>query len=143
MPQPNYYAPQPNYYAPRPDANGLVRTLSERLKINGIIWIVIAALQILAGLTGAVWTAVIGVLNIVSAVKDINYSKAVLVDPRGIVGSFESLTSPIITLVYNLLIGGIIGIAGSIYYFIALRGFVMENRNAFLSLEANYAPQFR
>ena len=113
----------------------LLNKLSERLKINGIIWIVIAVIQILIGLGGAWFTLIVGVLNIVSAVKDMNYSKEVLQNPAGIVANFESLTSPIITLAYNLVIGGVIGVVGSIYYFIALRGFVMENKNAFLAME--------
>ena len=115
--------------------NNLLTKLSERIKINGIIWIVVAALQILIGLSGAWFTLIVGVLNITTAIKDMNYSKAVLENPNGIVGNYESLTSPIVTLVYNLVIGGVIGVAGSIYYFIALRGFVMENKDAFLALE--------
>ena len=147
QPQPYNYQYQPynqqyQPYPPQANANQLVQKLSQRLKVNGIIWIVIAVFQILLGLTGAVWTAVIGVLNIVSAIKDINYSKAVLENPQGIVSNFESLTSPIITLVYNLVVGGIVGVIGSIYYFVALRGFVMENKNAFLALEASQAPQY-
>ena len=47
----------------------------------------------------------------------------------------KPLTGPIITLIYNLLIGGVIGVAGSIYYFAAVRGYVMENEQAFLELE--------
>ena len=134
-----YYAPTPYsapnaYSAPAPQ-NFLLTKLSERIKTNGIIWIVIAVLQILIGLSGAWFTLIVGVLNIVSAVKDMNYSKAVLTNPNGIVSNYESLTSPIITLVYNLVIGGVIGVVGSIYYFVALRGFVMENKNAFLALE--------
>ena len=113
--------------------------LSERLKINGIIWIVIAVLQIIIGLCGTILPLVVGILNIISAVKDLNYSKTVLENPNGIVKYFESLTSPIITLVYNLLIGGVIGVVGSTYYFIALRGFVMENESAFLALENSIA----
>ena len=115
--------------------DSLLTKLSERIKINGIIWIVVAVLQIIIGLSGTLLPLIVGVLNIISAVKDMNYSKAVLENPNGIVSNYESLTSPIITLVYNLVIGGVIGVVGSLYYFIALRGFVMENKNAFLALE--------
>lgn len=113
----------------------LLTKLSERIKINGIIWLVIGVLQIIIGLCGTWLPLIVGVLNMISAVKDMNYSKTVLENPTGIVTNFESLTSPIITLVYNLVIGGFIGVIGSIYYFVALRGFVMENKNAFLALE--------
>jgi hypothetical protein len=122
-------------------SHDLVLKLSERMKTSGIIWIVIAVIQIIIGLCGTILPLVIGVLNIISAVKDMNYSKAILEDPRGIVSNFEPITSPIITLVYNLIIGGVIGVAGSAYYFIALRSFVMEHKEAFLALENNCAPQ--
>ena len=132
---PNY---APNYapvYAQPVFQNPYLTKLSERLKVNGIIWIVVAVIQIIIGLLGTWVPLLVGVLNIVSAIKDLNYSNTVLVNPRGIVSNFEPLTSPIITLVYNLVVGGMIGVAGSIYYFIALRGYVMENKNAFLALE--------
>lgn len=137
-------APNPNaasyttpYTAPyaAPNANSLLKKLSERIKTNGIIWIVIAVLQIIIGLSGTILPLIVGVLNMISAVKDMNYSKEVLNNPVGIVNNFESITSPVITLVYNLVIGGVIGVVGSLYYFIALRGFVMENKNEFLALE--------
>lgn len=124
-----------NPVPPAAGRNALLLKLSERLQINGIIWIIIAVIQILIGVLGAWFTLLVGVLNIVSAVKDLSYSKTVLENPSGIVGTFEPVTSPIITLAYNLLIGGVIGVVGSVYYFIALRGFVMENKDAFRSIE--------
>ena len=45
------------------------------------------------------------------------------------------MTMPIIVLVYNLLVGGVIGVAGSIYYFVAVRGYIMEHKNEFIDLE--------
>ena len=117
------------------NTNGLLIKLSERLKINGIIWIVIAALQILIGIFGFYWILIVGVLNIVSAIKDIQYSKTILTNQNGIVKNFEPLTRAVITLAYNILIGGIVGVFGSIYYFIAIRGFVMENKNEFYAME--------
>lgn len=116
-------------------ANALLTKLSERIKTNSIIWIVIAVLQIIIGVSGVWFPLIVGVLNLIHAVNDMSYSTTVLENPNGIVSNYESLTSPIITLVYNLLIGGVIGVAGSIYYFIALRGFVMENKQSFLALE--------
>jgi len=116
-------------------ANALLTKLSERIKTNSILWIVIAVLQIIIGISGVWLPLIVGVLNLIHAVNDMTYSTTVLENPNGIVSNYESLTSPIITLVYNLLIGGVIGVAGSIYYFIALRGFVMENKQSFLALE--------
>ena len=61
--------------------------------------------------------------------------QTVLEKPDGIVDKFEPIAGPVITLVYNLVIGGIIGVVGSIYYFIAIRNYVMENKQFFASLD--------
>ena len=113
----------------------LLQKLSQRLKINGIVWIVIAVLQILLGLTGQIWTLVVGVLNIIGAVSDMNQSTRVLTDPTGIVSKYEPIGGAIVVLIYNLLIGGMIGVIGSIYYFVAIHGYVMEHKQAFLEIE--------
>ena len=63
------------------------------------------------------------------------YSKTLLENPTGIVAKFEPLTGPIITLIYNLIIGGVIGVVGSIYYFVAIRNYVMENKRSFCDLD--------
>lgn len=78
---------------------------------------------------------IVGVLNIVSAITDIKNSKRVLTNQNGIVKAYEPLANAIIALVYNLVIGGVIGVLGSIYYLIFVRGFVMENKIQFLSME--------
>ncbi|MBQ8769495.1 MAG: hypothetical protein IJZ15_07650 [Oscillospiraceae bacterium] len=118
------------------DCSGLINTLAQRMNINGIIWLVIGILQVIGGLTLNWFLLIVGVLNIISSIQDMNYSKALPDNPTGIVAKFEPLTGPIITLVYNLVIGGVIGVVGSIYYFVAIRNYVMENKQAFESLDA-------
>lgn len=118
------------------DTAALLNTLSERLKINGIIWLVIGILQILGGIFINWFLLIVGALNIVSSIQDMTYSKTLLETPTGIVAKFEPIIGPIITLVYNLVIGGVIGVAGSIYYFVAIRNFVMENKESFATLDA-------
>jgi len=114
----------------------LIQTVSERFNINGIIWLVIGCLQILIGIFLSWWALIIGVLNIISAVQDMKYSKEVLEYPVGVVEKVRSLVGPIISLIYNLIFGGVIGVAGNIYYLVAIRGYVMENEAAF----AQFAP---
>ena len=109
----------------------LVRKLAEKVKTNAIIWLVIGILQVLAGIFGGWFVLIVGVLNIISSVQDMNYSKALPENPTGIVQKFEPITGPVITLIYNLIFGGIIGVVGSIYYFVGIRSFVMENKAAF------------
>lgn len=119
------------------DSNVLLNTLSQRLNTNGIIWLVIGILQILGGLFINWFLLIVGVLNIVSSVQDMKYSKTLHENPTGIVAKFEPITGPVITLIYNLIIGGVIGVVGSIYYFVAIRNYVMENKQFFVSLDAN------
>ena len=120
------------------DGTILMNTLSQRVNTNAIIWLVIGILQIIGGIFINWFLLIVGVLNIISSVQDMKYSKVLLEKPTGVVAKFESLTGPIITLIYNLVIGGIIGVIGSIYYFVAIRSYVMENKQFFASLdEAN------
>lgn len=74
--------------------------------------------------------------HIISSIQDMQYSKVLLKNPKGIIAKFEPLTGPIITLIYNLIIGGVIGVVGSIYYFVAIRNYVMENKQFFASFDA-------
>lgn len=113
----------------------LLITLSQRLNTNGIIWLVIGIIQILCGIFINWFLLIVGVLNIISSVQDMQYSKTMLENSSGIVAKFEPLTGPIITLIYNLVIGGVIGVVGSIYYFFAIRNYVMENKQLFASLD--------
>lgn len=117
----------------------LVNDLSARLKTNGVIWICIASIQILAGIAFDWILLIIGVLNIISAINDLTYSKTVLDNPTGVVNRFEPLTGAIIVLIYNLIFGGIIGVIGSVYYLTAIRGFVVSNKTAFLQIEEKYS----
>ena len=117
------------------DGTALLNTLAQRLNTNGIIWLVIGILQILGGLFINWFLLIVGVLNIVSAIQDMNYSKTLKVNPVGIVAKFEPIAGPVITLIYNLVIGGVIGVVGSIYYFVGIRNFVMENKQYFASLD--------
>ena len=87
------------------------------------------------GIAGNWIILIVGVLNLISSIQDINYSKSFPANPVGIVSKVKPLTGPIITLIYNLIIGGVIGVAGSIYYFVAVRGYVVENEQAFLEIE--------
>ena len=118
------------------DETTMLNTLSQRLNTNGIIWLVIGILQILGGLFLNWFLLIVGVLNIISSIQDMNYSKTLLENPTGIVAKFEPITGPVITLIYNLIIGGVIGVVGSIYYFVAIRNYVMENKQFFASLDA-------
>ncbi len=111
--------------------NNLLSQLSERVKLNGIIWLIIGIIQIVLGMEYGWGLMLVGGLNIASSIQDMNYSKTVLTSPQGIVEHFQSLTVPIIVLVYNLIFGGVIGVAGSVYYLVGVRNFVLSNEKTF------------
>ena len=113
-------------------AGDLVNTLSVRYNTYGIIWIVIEIIQIIS-----VACIPVGVWNLYAAYTNIKYGKSIRRNPTNIVASHIPLTGIIIVLVINLLFGGVVGVAGSIYYLFAIRAFVMENKDAFLSIEAS------
>lgn len=113
----------------------VLKKLSEKMKIYGIIWLVIAVIQILLGIFLYWMFLIIGVVNIVTSVMGLKYSKDVLEKPSGIVEKFQPIAGPIFTLVYNFLFGGVIGVIGSIYYFVGIRNYVMENKELFKAIE--------
>ena len=115
----------------------LINKLSVRQKTNGIIWLVIGCIQIILGLTGFWGALIVGILNIISSVKDIKKSSYILTNQNGIVNEYEPITGAIVVLIYNILIGGVIGILGSIYYLLFVRGFVMENKTQFLLMQTD------
>lgn len=117
------------------NAEKLLHQLSERYKINGIIWIVVAVIQIILGIFVNWVCLIVGVLNIISAIQDIIFSGKILKNPNGIVDKVRPLVGAILILIYNVIFGGVLGIAGSIYYLVGIRNFVMENEGEFKSLE--------
>ena len=122
-------------YGTYTDTSTVLNTLSQRLNTNGVIWLVIGVLQLLGGLFLNWFLLIVAVANIVSAVQDMRYSKTVLSNPRGVVAKFTPIFGPVVILVYNLIIGGIIGVIGSLYYFFAIRSYVMEHRSLLQSLD--------
>ena len=128
-------APQNSQFGYSPVSYSIVDTITQRIKTNGIIWIVVAVIQILVGLFLSWPTLIVGVLNLISSIQDINYSSEFPKNPVGIVDKMKPIGGAIVVLIYNLLIGGIIGVAGSVYYLIAVRGYVLENERAFLEIE--------
>ncbi len=110
-----------------------IKTLSKREKISAILWLVLGIVQIIscAGVICGAW-------NIYCAICRLKQSKAVLTPYPGLVKTYDSwMTTIIIGMVINLLIGGVIGVAAAIYDMLAIRGYVMENKQTFEELEAD------
>lgn len=131
---------QPKAATATVNTKSLVDTYASRTKTNGIIWIVIGVIQAILGIT-LNWTLlIIAALNIYSSIQDFDFSNKVVQNPVGIVEREKPLTMPLIALGYNLVFGGVIGVAGSIYHLLAIRNYVLENEAAFLEIEASATP---
>ena len=85
------------------NAEKLLHQLSERYKINGIIWIVVAIIQIILGIFVNWICLIVGVLNIISAIQDIIFSGKMLKNPNGIVDKVRPLVGAILILIYNVI----------------------------------------
>lgn len=130
------------------DKEECVSSLCTRLNINGIIWIAIAVLQGLIsilyyselGVISGIMLDLIAIINIIYGIYNLRLGSeidnAVYYGREiHIVKKFEPLTSPIVTLIFNLILGGIIGIAGSLYYLIGVRQYVLDHRDTFIEIE--------
>ena len=126
----------PNCNSTMNEANTLsddkLKTLSNNIKIESIIWIIIGIYQCLHFFSPL--TILVGVLNIISAVKGLKWSKDIFYYRVGLVNAYKPMATSIIVLIYNLLFGGVVGVIGSIYYFVAIRGYVMDNKDYFNTL---------
>ena len=108
-----------------------VKTLSEREQLSAILWLIIGILQVItiAGVVCGVW-------NIYCAYCRFKQSKAVLTPYPGLVQSYDKwMTNLIISIVINVILGGVIGVAAAIFDLIGIRGYVLENKQIFEEAE--------
>ncbi len=109
------------------DLQTVTKTLSDREKISAVFWLIIGIVQCLSfvGIIAGGW-------NIYVAITRFKQSNAVLTPWQGIVKSYEnSFTNIIIGLCVNFFLGGIIGVAASLYDIFAIRDYVLKNRYVF------------
>ena len=105
----------------------IVEKLVSKMRTESIIWIVIAIFQILS-LVGIVC----GLYNLAKRIREY---------PVGVVRSFEPMAGSLIIMCLNIFLGAFIGIVGSLYHIFGVRGYVMDNRDAFLRVEAALTGQ--
>ncbi|HIW57264.1 MAG TPA: zinc ribbon domain-containing protein [Firmicutes bacterium] len=134
----------------------ILRKLSSRVKINAIVWLIIACLQYLLGfiyLAGGlasysggslivmgIFVLIVAVVNTLVSVRDFRYSREVLYRPVGICAKFKPVGGYIGMLIYNIFFGGIIGVVGTIYAFM-IRSFVMRNEPQLVHIEQQFLSQ--
>lgn len=161
--------PSSDAVSPENGASSIVHDLSKRYFIDGIIWICIGIIQLALGaiifvsnLVTSSWNpgtvfliflyAVIGLLNLAAAQRQMKNSKAILKQPVGIVKANSFGPRFWIFLVYNALIVlvgissgtplsitfALVTIAAILADAIGLRFFVREHKDDFLDLENAY-----
>ena len=110
-----------------------VKTLSEREKLSAIFWLVIGILQVVSFVG-----VICGAWNIYCAYCRFKQSKAVLTPYPGLVKSYDNwMTTIIISIVINLILGGVIGVAAALFDMFGIRNYVLENKATFEELEAD------
>ena len=124
-----------------PAVSPYAEKLATKEQTSGIIWTVIAVLQVIIGISGAWFTLIVALINGFAAYNSFQKAKKVRNPYPGMVAEYEKqLTSFIIALVYNAIFGGVIGVAGNIFDLIT-RNYVLTNRAAFESMAEENAKK--
>ena len=150
--QPNYQQNYRPYYAP---LKNIVEQLSDKVKIQAILWLVVSCIQYLVAfifiiyglseidyggagfiIAGILYLAAAG-LNTFFCVQSFDYYKKILKNPIGIIQKYAPIGGHIAILIYNILFGGIVGLAGAIFALV-IRNFVMTNEAEFAQIEYNF-----
>ncbi len=77
---------------------------------------------------------IVAIINFRFASSNFRYAKEVKIRPTGIILRYQSISTLVGTLIYNLLFGGIVGVIGTIMGF-CTRNFVMSNIARFRDIE--------
>jgi len=127
------YSSATQYQMNTPTASQYAEKLATKEQTSGIIWTVIAVLQVIIAISGAWFTLIVAAVNGVVAYNSFQKAKKVRTPYPGMVVEYEKqLTGFIIALVYNAIFGGVIGVAGNIFDLIT-RNYVLTNRAVFES----------
>lgn len=156
--QPYQQYQQPYHQPYYPMMKDVVKQLSEKVKIEAVIWLVIACLQYIIGIAtiaancdgygteGIIMYGIViilvAIINTFFSVANFKYSNDILMNPVGIIEKYTPIGGVVATLIYNLLLGGIIGVAGSVYAFV-VRNFVMSNQMQFAQIEQQVMEQMQ
>ena len=131
--------------------------LRSKLKVEMIIWIVIASLQICLALWyfliadslssysytrdsvgGYIFCGItlliVAFINYIASYKRYKTRNRIKQTPTCIVEEYSPIAGFVVNLIYNVLFGGIFGIVGSIYG-LTVRNYVMKYKNYFISIE--------
>ena len=132
------------------NAHPLVNELRKKIRTEAIVWIVVASIQVLLffvnlmleDILSAFIVLLVAVINFLVCKKDFEFEKKIATEPVGIIEKYKPIGGYIGTLIYNLILGGVVGVVGSIFCFVT-RSYVMQNEQQCMELENNYKAQHR
>lgn len=110
----------------------LVSALSQKLDTYGTVAIAIGIFQVLT-LVGLF----MGLMNIYAGIVNKKSAKLLLDDPRDIVKRYSPAGGAILLLIFNLFLGAVIGVIATIYWLVAVRGYVLNNIDEFERIDQN------
>lgn len=119
--------------------NGIhvIHKISSKEKISTGIWVGIACVQALLGfIFHFAWLAALW--NFLACFMNYRFIKKMNVYPVGVYTHYNDLLFSIIsTMIFNIVVGGIIGVIGGIYD-LTIRSYAMQNKEALLCVDAVY-----
>lgn len=107
-----------------------IRRINDYLRISGILWIILGVLQIAS--ICAFWLPgpLIGAWNMYAGFTNLKAADRVLARDATIPQQFEGIAGLILIAVFNLVLGGVIGILFVVLDFLA-RDKILSNRHLF------------
>ena len=116
-----------------------IYNISQKIKTWSYINGVISVMQMIYGFSKNWYLFLIGALNLIFSIQNVNYSEKFLQKPIGIVDKMQPIGEAVFIFLYNLIIGGCFSTIGSMYYFLVVRGYVMENKLIFMQIEHEHS----
>lgn len=112
--------------------------LSHRERFSGIVWVVIAVLQLLFGINGHLGLLILGVLNLFAVNDLLRQAEKVKTPYDTLVSEYDSRRGGIILMmILNLFIGGVIGFFAG-WYDLSTRKYVVNNADLFQKTYQDY-----
>jgi hypothetical protein len=103
----------------------LIRRMADFEKVSGILWICLAAIQIISviGIIAGIW-------NLFAGISRLGISRKIVIRSPEVPDSYRGITQLIIIGLVNLFFGGVIGVAFVAFDFY-IRDLVLKNRHLF------------
>ena len=108
----------------------VIRRIHDWEHLSSVMWIVLGAIQIVAGFALAGVPTAVGILNVIGAIQSRKLLPRILNRDTTIPEEYQPMVWMVLAGVYNLFLGGIIGIGLTIFDFV-IRDKVLSNRQLF------------